>query len=269
MIRELSQLYGITPEEYAAWYDFARLDVQREGYTELFLLLGLREAIVKAHRTLGHNEIATALPLLYQRTPQAAEQALRALGRGDEAAAIVGARRQQRGCLGRWRCRIPGHQRTERLGRGRETRATLRKYVDEKRINWQDALRTMQSVMPYQPKGARFSLMHQAFHRIALSNPAGVLAFPQLESARSFIEPLDMPPDSQLTRIMFEADYAFKSFESRPELLSQVPGFTDKTEHRVKNPIEGDMKSARIWMEPKSIDMTVAPDAMSSTSAPP
>lgn len=257
MVRELARLYGIAPEEYAGWYNFARLDVQREGYTELFPPAVLRAPIAKAYRTLGHGDVADALLLIYQQTPAATVQALQVLGRGDQAAALsAGGGEEAYGAAMVAAFQAMG----ERTGAiSKENMQTLRSYFEAKRMSWQDVARVYQSVMPYQPKNARFSLMHQAFHRITLSDPAGLLAFPKLQAARSRIEPIDLDPASQLAAIMFAADYAFKSIESRPELFARVPGFISKTEHRVKNPIAGDAKSGRIWMEPDTVQMAVAP----------
>lgn len=257
MVRELARLYGIAPEEYAGWYNFARLDVQREGYSELFPPAVLRAPIAKAYRTLGHGDVADALILLYQQTPAAAMQALQVLGRGDQAAILSANGGEETYGAAMVAAFQAIGERTASISK--DNIQTLRSYYEAKRMSWQDVIRVYQSVMPYQPKNARFSLMHQAFHRITLSDPAGLLAFPKLQAARSRIEPIDLDPASQLTSIMFEADYAFKSIETRPELFARVPGFISKTEHRVKNPTAGDAKSARIWMEPDTVQMAVAP----------
>ncbi|MDP1654511.1 MAG: PDZ domain-containing protein [Hylemonella sp.] len=257
MVRELARLYGIAPEEYAGWYNFARLDVQREGYSELFPPAVLRAPIAKAYRTLGHGDVADALILLYQQTPAAAMQALQTLGRGDQAATLAANGGEDTYGAAMVAAFQAIGERTASISK--DNIQTLRSYYEAKRMSWQDVIRVYQGVMPYQPKNARFSLMHQAFHRITLSDPAGLLAFPKLQAARSRIEPIDLDPASQLTSIMFEADYAFKSIETQPELFARVPGFILKTEHRVKNPTAGDAKSARIWMEPDTVQMAVAP----------
>lgn len=257
LVRELARLLGIAPEEYAGWYNFARLDVQREGYQDLFPPPVLRGPIIKAYRTLGYADVADALALVYKQTPDAVVQALRVLGLEAQAAALAGREGDEAYGAGMVAVFQAMGERTRAISS--ENMQTLRSYFESKRMSWQYVIRVYQSVMPYQPKNSRFSLMHQAFHRITLSDPAGLLAFPGLSGARSQIERIDLDPASQLASIMFEADYAFKSIQTRPELFAHIKGFVQKVDHRLKNPTASDAKSARIWMEPESVQMTVSP----------
>lgn len=259
LIRELARLYGITPGEYAAWYNFARLDVQRDDYTDMLPPAPLRDAIVTAHRTLGYPGIADALALIYLQTPDSAAQALRVLGLGDEAAEI-----QARGGQDAYGVMLV----TAYLAMAEQTgslsmadRTELRKLYDSKRMSWQNLVRTAESVLPFVTKHSKVDVMHQAFNRILMSNPAGLMVFPRLQKARSESHPIDLDRNTQLASIMFEADYAFKSLSARPELFAQIPGYLTQNDFLAKTlqGHSGNGKTSRIWMEPQKVDMTVSP----------
>ncbi len=257
LVRELARLYGITPQEYAAWTNYSRMDVQRDDYTSLLPPPPLQPAIIQAHRSLGFPQAAQALGLMYQQTPQALVQALHLLGQGEQASQITSRSGDQ--ALGplnvaAW---IALSEVTGTLSP--EVRKGLRGLYDDGKIPWQRVVRSMQVAQPTQPAKGVFSLMHQAFTRMHLSNPAALLAFPKLEGARSRMEPIDLEPNTQLARVLFEADYAFKVFATRHELLANIPGFKLRPEFAAANPNGGDAKAGRIWMEPQSVEMTVAP----------
>jgi membrane-associated protease RseP (regulator of RpoE activity) len=257
MIRELARMYAVAPEEYAAWYNFARLDVQRDDNKDVYPPPALRDVIIRAFRTLGYGEAASALNLIYQQTPESAAQALRLLGLGDEAAAIQARGGDAYGAL-QVAAYLGVDQHTGALSA--EGATDLRDEYIAKRMSWQDVVKVAQSVMPYMPKGGKIDVMHRAFNRIVLSNPAGLLAFPALQGASSRIELLDVGEGSQLVRLMFEADYAFKSINTRPELFSRIPGFVTDMEFKEKNLLpHAAPKASAIWMEPLAVDMTVSP----------
>lgn len=262
MIRELARSYGLTPEQYAAWYNFTRLDVQSAGNSEVFPPPPVRAIEIKAFGTLGYGNAASALSLIYQQSENAAAQALGVLGRADEAAAI----QAQGGKDALGAMTVAAY-----LAIAQQTQMIpptvvneLRNEYEAKRTPWQNVVKAAESFMPYMEKNGKVDLMRHAFDRIVLSSPAGLLAFPKLQQGRSYIEPIDLDASSQLARIMYEADYTFKSIEARPELFERIPGFITSSELKARsvlagNDLEDAPKSSRIWIEPLAADMTVSP----------
>ncbi len=262
MIRELAAAYGLTPEEYAAWYNYCRFDVIGEGNAEALPPAAIAAIQVKAFRSLGYEEVARALELLYQRTPEAEAQALQALGRGEEAAASLARGGTAEARFGAMAGAVFVAAAEQMRLAGPETAAELRKRLATGSMTWQEAAKTAQNLMPYYRKNSNVNLMNQAFNRITLSPAATGAFFPQLPPIYSVIEPIGLDGGSQLARIMFEADYALKSAVTVPELFIRLSGFRTGPEFKAENKLVGGSgaKTSRIWIEPKLVAMTATPE---------
>lgn len=261
MIRELAKAYGLSPEEYVAWYNYTQLDVMLEENRGALPPPLIRSIQIKVFRNLGYDEIARAMELTYQNTLDAAAQALQVLGRGDETAAIMARSGQEK--LGALMVSVHLTILQQANITSSETLTTLRNRYDAGSMTWQEVVQTDQNLMPYYRKNSKISLMDQVFNRITLSPPATTLFFPQLPPIYSFIDPIGLDRDSQLTRILYEADYSFKSVELLPELFANIPGFRTYGEFMVDNRLvggESKAKTSRIWMQPKLVAMTAAPE---------
>lgn len=260
MIRALAEAYGLSPEEYVAWYNYCRLDVLREDNAEAFPPPPIRAIQVKVFRNLGYDEIAQALELAFQNTPEAAAQALRVLGRGGDAAAIMAKSGDAK--LGALMVAVYTAILEQANIAPPETAAELRARHDRGSMTWQAVVKTAQNVMPYYRKNSKANLLNQAFNKITLSAPVTTLLFPQLPPLYSFIDPIGLDRESQLARILYEADYTFKSINLTPELFANIPGFRVHAQLQVESGPSGKSraKTSRIWMEPRTVAMTVSPE---------
>ena len=87
------------------------------------------------------------------------------------------------------------------------------------------------------------------------------------------LAPINLDRTSQLTRIMYEADYSLKSLVVMPQLFWQIPGsmsqqeyymhkgLSNKTLPSTKNlDLMNHIGSTEFWLEPKMVAMAVSPD---------
>ena len=259
MIKEMSKAYGLTPDEYVAWYNYVKLDKNKE----IFPPSPIRGIQVKVFSKLGYSEVAQALELSFQNTPAAAVKALQVLGRGDEARAILNQNSANSDMT------VGALMGATYLAILKDTKlaspeqlATLHDRYIAQSMTWQTVLKTAQNfLMPYDPKNSKPNIMNEAFNRITLSTPAALL-LERVHPGYSYIEPINLDKNSQLTRIMYEADYALKSLSVMPELFQNIPGSRTKTEYRIENRLmDGSRKTfLHSWLEPKMVQMTVSPE---------
>jgi membrane-associated protease RseP (regulator of RpoE activity) len=254
LIRQLARRYGLAPEEFAAWYNFARIDVSNDSYPGILPPVPLRPIIPLAYINMGYPVAAAALELLYKETPESTLDALQTLGMSAAAGQGPEAYGEQT-----MQAFLAVAVRVGALSSA--TRDSLIGIYEKKRMTWQDVVRVSESVMPFTPKGGKLDFMRLAFNHIVLSDPIGLLMFPQVKQARSYMHPTDLDRDSQLTRIMFAADYVLKSTSEYPELFANsMPDFQSLAEFRVHSQTRGDARSDRIWLEPEDVGMNISPD---------
>ncbi|HEX9976632.1 MAG TPA: hypothetical protein VGA82_05210, partial [Dehalococcoidales bacterium] len=260
MIRELSKAYGLTPEEYVAWYNYVKLDKNKE----ILPPPPIRGIQVKVFSKLGYTEVAKALELSFQNTPDAAVKALQVLGRGDEARAILNHNSANSDMS------FGALMAATYLAILKDTNiaspdqlATLHDRYTAQSMTWQAVLKTAQDfLMPYSPKNDESkNIMNLAFNRITLSTPAALL-LERVHPGYSYTEPIELDKNSQLARIMYEADYALKSLTVMPELFQNIPGSRTKTEYRIEHKLLGGKKMTFLhdWLEPKIVEMAVSPE---------
>jgi len=259
MIRELSKAYGLTPEEYVDWYNYVKLDNK-----EILPPRSIRDIQVKVFSNLGYTEVAKALELSFENTSDAAVKALQVLGHGDKARSILGGNAAgtdgMRGeLMAATYLAIP---QTANIVSAKELEPLIDWYRTKK-ITWEVAIKNVQNMlMPYTPKGKKDSnIMVEVYTRIFLS-PKAVMFLEGLPTPYVYVVPIDLDVNSQLARIMYEADYALKSLSVMPELFQHIPGSLSRMEYQNKHGMffEGTTLHYRQWLEPKMVDMNVSPD---------
>ena len=258
MISVISKALGLSPEEYVAWFNYAKLEENKGVHPPLLI----RDIQIKGYRNLGYSEIARALELVFQNTPDAAAQALQVLGHGSEASTILA----RGGTGGEAKLgALTGSVYMAILEQAKlfspESLVKLRIVFNAGNITWQEVVSMAQSIMPFVPKNGGPNLRDQAFNKMTLSAPA-VQALYNIRPGFTEIECINLDNNSQLTRIMFEADYSLKSVDLLPELFFQIPGFQTGTELEVENRLFGkkDQHFEAVWLEPKNVAMTVSPE---------
>ena len=262
LIREMAKGYGLTPQEYADWYNYVKLVDKKE----VFPPKHIREIQRRVFSNLGYPEVAQALELLPENTSEAAAKALQILGRDAEAQAVMDKYRADSGrmhdelmvaaCLA-----IP---QSADIVTAKELEP-LREWYVNKKVSWEVIVKNVQNLlMPYTPKNGdkiRSNLMTLAFTRIFLS-PKSVQFLEGLPTPYVYIEPIDLDGHSQLARIMYEADYALKSLSVMPELFQHIPGSLSRMEYQNKHGMffEGSTIHYHQWLEPRMVGMEISPD---------
>lgn len=259
MIRELSKAYGLTREEYVDWYNYVKLDNK-----EILPPQSIRDIQVKVFSNLGYTEVAKALELSFKNTSDAAVKALQVLGHGDKARSILGGNAagtdEMRGeLMAATYLAIP---QTANIVSAKELEPLIDWYRTKK-ITWEVAIKNVQNMlMPYTPKGKKDSnIMVEVYTRIFLS-PKAVQFLEGLPTPYVYVVPIDLDVNSQLARIMYEADYALKSLSVMPELFQNIPGSLSRMEYQNKHKMffEGTTLHYRQWLEPKMVGMNISPD---------
>jgi len=254
LIRELSKAYGLSPEDYVAWYNYVKLGKNKEAFPPPLI----RDIQVKAFRNLGYGDFAQALELTFQMTQAAATQALQLVGQGDEARAIA-ARSGTSGeqTLGALMVAVYLHILPRTVVIDPKDETNLRDAYASGRITWQTVVASVQDrLLPYHTNSL-VNLKNLAFMKIIISTPAALL-IAKAKPFYSLIRPTDLDRNSQMARILYEADYAMKSLAVTPEMFRKIPGFLSTPEYDRQFP--GGVNTHRFWFEPKMVVMAVAPE---------
>lgn len=261
MIRELAKLYGITPEEYAEWFNYVDLTEK----TEILPPPAVRDIQIKVFKHIGYTDVARALELLYRNTSEGAVKALQILGHGDEARSILDSGKSDdeimHDLMAAAYLEIPVSAHVISA----KKLQPLRDWYRAKKTTWKIVVRNIQNnLMPYTPKDRTdlgSNIMIKAFTAIDLS-PKAVQFLEKLPTPYASIVAIDLDGHSQLARIMYEADYALKSLSVMPELFQKIPGSLSRNQYQHEH---GLLKNRgkldyRQWLEPEMVGMEVSPD---------
>jgi hypothetical protein len=286
MIRELAKGYSLTPEQYAAWYNWVKLCKDKD----VFPPPPIRDIQIKVFANLGYDEVARALAFTFENTINATVRALEVLGQGNEADAILGRNSDAEATLEALRVSVYLSILQTATAATPEQVVALRTSYDAGNATWDQVLKTVQNaLMPYSRKDSApgrakpaarsqergptdappdwsdpSNLMNAAFNNIILSSGA-VMFLEGFSTPYATIVPLELDGRSQLARIMYEADYALKSINVRPELFEAIPGSRNRTVYEFEQGLYAKRDAAkkinyRQWLEPEMVDMTVSPD---------
>ncbi|KJS33120.1 MAG: hypothetical protein VR64_04295, partial [Desulfatitalea sp. BRH_c12] len=285
MIRELAKGYGLSPEQYADWYNYVKLVKNKD----VFPPPPIRAIQINVFANLGYSDIARALPLTFENTTAAAIQAMQVLGLGAEADAILGRNAEADATLEALLVSVYLAVLQSATPAPPEEVAALRSSYEAGNTAWDKVLKAVQNLlMPYSRKesapvpansAARplgggpieappawsdpSNLMNAAFNNITISS-AAVMFLEGFSTPFATIVPLELDGRSQLARIMYEADYALKSINVRPELFEEIPGSRNRTVYEFEQGLYAKRDAAkkinyRQWLEPEMVDMTVSP----------
>ncbi len=262
MIGGVAKLYGLTPEEYAEWYNYVKLGENKE----ILPPQPIRNIQLRVFTHLGYTEVARALELLYENTSDAAVKALQVLGHGDEARSILDSGKSDdeimHDLMAAAYLEIPP---SANIASAKQFQP-LRDWYSAKKITWEAVAKNIQNnLMPYIPKNKKEDLgsniMIKAFTGIDLS-PKAVQFCEGLPTPYANIVPIDLDGHSQLARIMYEADYALKSLSVMPELFQKIPGSLSRNEYQSQHGLLENRGKLdyRQWLEPEMVAMEVSPD---------
>lgn len=259
MIEKLSKAYGLTQQEYVSWYNYVKLDTAKDIQPPAFIC-----AIqIKVFNNLGFKDTAQALELAYKNTPETLMKSLEILGKGDEALAIHSrdaASKEKLHADLTASAYLAILESTDIVQP--DVLKNLREWYSEGKMTWEAAIRNVQNLlMPYEPRGGQLNIMNEAFNGITLSTQAAEY-LEGLNRPYANLVPIDLDGSSQLAMIMYEADYALKSINVRPEMFKDIPGSLSRTEYEIKNNLFNKRMNLhyRQWLEPQMVDMKVSPD---------
>lgn len=233
VIREMAATYGITREEYIALYNYAFLDAKGEIAPP-----EIGRIFVKVCRNAGLDDAAAA----YGELTKAADDKTKV----STSISIM-----------------------EKLGLPADEVKQLRYSEGNWGLKPGDMLIKMYKQIPMDIKDKRGKpLTHASLSRVVMGTaPTSVMYWTGNRNCYIHISPESLPLNTSLTRILYEADYAGKTFLIRPDLFANIKGQTTYSQYMSKKVEEiGNLDKlaldvdARFWFEPKRVEMLVSPD---------
>ena len=265
LIRLWAGACGLRPEELVALYNYTQF-----GPAQVVPDPAIRAIEGKILASLGYADAAQAFARVNQGGAGAADQALQLLGPG--AAAQAGpARAGEDPAAARGRRVAEVYLAIlDRIHVSEVTVANLRDDLDKDRCTWEEAVLKAQGyLLPRWPDHDRREQVLAAINKLRLSEAATrALTQDPLPSSRDVvITPLYLDRASQLTRILYEADYSLKSMKVMPQLFWDIPGSMSEQEYSIGKGITTDVfdllanaMEIHYWLEPKRVEMTLSPD---------
>lgn len=266
LIPKLAEEFGITPQEYADLYNFAYI----YNYPAVLAPPEVSKIIIKVFRHAGHDNAATAYEKLSGKTAESYAQALKILGWEAEAARVLSdtaTDKKQKEDKFLVLAAAAIMVKTCKTAITPDNAAKLKSWAETGEMNVQSALEQMyQSIPIYTDDSRGRRLAQEAVSRIPIGDaPTRALCGIDASPVLVRIETEGVEPNSALARILYEADYAGKTFILRPELFDKIPGQVTSSEYLTRKmkgtKIDGStIIDASFWFEPKRVEMRVSPD---------
>ncbi|HWR30700.1 MAG TPA: hypothetical protein VN631_12810, partial [Negativicutes bacterium] len=246
LIIAYAKQYDISAEEYAALYNYFTFDNTTGSVPPP--IARIHEKLL---RNLGYDEVADALVLLTGNAPDAAEQALRKLGKAP----------------GFYPGSLPlqaNFALQENLS-GKVLQWAIDKRDEIAKVDQTEFLIRMQrQLLPEWDKARQKNVNANVLTKLVLSNEASQIMGDIPRSGEAMLVAKDVDPASQLYRILYEADYAMKSRDSFPELFVAIPGSVSKYEYMAmtatNNRYANLAEKTRFWLEPRKVELEISPD---------
>lgn len=249
-IRLSCQAYGLTPQEFIGLHNFLFVETNGTGVP-----LGIVEIVAKALRHTGYEKTATAWRFYgTQASPEAYREVLSLLGHKE--GQLPGSLRVQAllALLSTFR---KYQSETNQLSWGVSTWAQMwremLKGVEQGRIDERELIKSMErALLPRVTRDGFRDLYGEIVEKLRFSDETLHLArlYPD---ARVSLFTHDLPRDTQLSRIMYEADFCLKSFDNFPEVFEGL-----KVYRRLPDVIERNPYS--VCWEPQRVQLEVSPD---------
>jgi hypothetical protein len=256
LIEYWSSACGLSPKELVSLFNYVNFSKK-----EIVPPPEIRSIQYKAMKYLGFVETAHAFDIVNQTGADAPLKALQLLGRDAEAQSILarsgGDAAKARGAM----VASAYLAILEKIYVSDATVMSLRDGLTQGRITWQEAVVKAQGqMMPTRLKADKRDIVMAALNKIILSTKASRALLRQpLNDRLTAILPTDLDRNSQLTRIMYEADYTLKSLLVMPQLFRHIAGSMSNQEYEIyKGKTSGQMVTNH-WLEPKLVDINVSP----------
>lgn len=256
LLLEWSALCGLSPEELVSLYNYVHFAV-REAPPPA----EIRTIQSRILTNLGYTDVALAYELLQRDLPDSGWKALQILGRDSEAKQILLARG---GDMDQAKGELKASAylaMMEAIHVSAATVTSLRRAYAQGRSSWQEVVtKARATLLPLRSKTDDREIAELALAKIMLSEQGTQAFVDQPLVGRTILEAINLDRTSQLTRIMYEADYSLKSVVVMPHLFRHIPGSLSQLEYLAKKGIEGEGSlSHSFWFEPKQVTMMVSP----------
>jgi hypothetical protein len=246
VIKNYASLFGISPEEYAALYNFIHFD-NRSGVVPPSIAR-IEERVL---RNMGYPNLADAYAALTLLTPGGPEEALRILGK------VPG--------------QYPGNLQVQAY-------FAIQEKLINKPVQWaidrkaevergdQAALlvRLHQGIVPARDPVRKTSVYDEVMTKLVLPDLAMRMLMKSEFPYASELIPLSVDSSSQLFRIMYEADYAMKSLSAFPQMFEGIPGAISSFEYMAQTGTQDRLEkfhnAVRFWFKPHRVEMEVSPE---------
>ena len=246
LIRAYAEQFSITPQEYAAMYNFFTLDNQTGAVPPD--IARIQERIF---RHLDYSVLADAYAIISGGSADGAVRALQLLGRtpgeypGSPAVQAYFAMQEQLN--------------------GKPVQWAMDRRADVERQNQNELLiRLQRQMLPEWDRSRQKNVNVNVLTKLILSNEASMILGDIPQGVESEIYGKDIDTSSQLCRILYEADYAMKSRQVFPQLFTSLPGAVTPYEYMAMTAtgdrFEAFNRPVRYWLEPRKVEMEFSPD---------
>ena len=263
-IRAISDAYGITQEEYVKLYNYAYMD-----YDGNIAPPEIGRIIVKMCRHLGWDDVAEAYGQLEGNTADGFTQAMKTLGQEKEAQNVMADKgideKQKEKELLNLACVAIIEKLEVPPGEAKQLRYSLQN-------NWKpepaELLKKKYQLIPISIKDKTGRpITGLCIVKVPIGDAATrIICGTGNDTLLVKIVAEDVETNTNLVRIMYEADYAGKTFVIRPDLFEKIPGqmtipeYTSRKIEEMGGNQKGIFLDAKFWFEPKHVAMKVSPD---------
>lgn len=261
LIRAWASACGLSPEDLVKLYNYTRF-----GPREVKPPQDIREIQGKLFTNLGFTRAAQAYELVSQADSEAALKALQLLGQAAEGRIILAhsSTEPDKG-LGKLTATVYLAL-MENIYSNAGMANMLREDLAEGRITWEHAVMEAQGeLFPVRTQTDQREIAKVALNKIELRTTSSQILIETPLNAEVVVKPIDVEPNSQLNRILYEGDYSLKSMTSFPELFWHISGSMSDKEYMISKRLlitrsKQKYVTTSSWLEPKSVSMLVSPD---------
>ena len=258
LIQLWAEACGLKPEELAALFNYVNFAAK-----EVVVPPDIRVIQSKILTNLGFGEAAQGYDLINQTGNDGPLKALQILGRSAEAQAILANN-------GADAAKVQGMMKAaaylaimEKIYASEALVINMREDLLQGRSTWQEVvIKAQDNLLPSRDSSNNREIIKLALNKIMLSAKGTKALFKDLQNVETVLDPVDLDHTSQLTRILYEADYSLKSLVVMPQLFRKIAGAKSYQEYQMDKGEHGPEETVddtHHWLEPKMVAMTVSP----------
>lgn len=259
LIEAWSAACGLTPQELVTLYNYAYF-----GDKQLVPPPEISAIQRKLFQNLGYAKVAQAYELVNQGGSEAALKALELLGQATEGRMILSRNNSDSAKAQGLLTAAAYFAIMENIYAPVSAIDTLREGLEQGQLGWQEAVKQAQSsLIPFRSSTDKREIVNVALNKIQLTETGTKAISRNPLTGLVNIESIDIDANSQLNRILYEADYSLKSVKAVPHLFWNISGSLSEQEYSIaKNLLNTQMgtRSTDFWLEPKAVALTVSPD---------